>query len=203
MCCKLQILHCAGVAACGAAEDAGGGGAAGGDAGEMHGGAQAAVEGGERDGRDELMCGSCSAKACGMEASCPRHSDQYVEFKCRFCCSIATFFCFGHTHFCEKCHLKVSVAPCADCFTLRERGGGGASGLAATARHPKFGILVGGRVCWGVSGADLPRSCQPGLVYAQITRKPPIHLKNRVFSCDLCLDEWRGNWRKRGVIATG
>ena len=127
----LQILHCAGVAACGAAEDAGGGGAVGGVAGEMHGGAQAAAEGGERDGRDELMCGSCSAKACGKEASCPLHSDQYVEFKCRFCCSIATFFCFGHTHFCEKCHLKVSVASCADCFTLREHGGGGAFGLAA------------------------------------------------------------------------
>ena len=55
------------------------------------------------------MCGACSAKACGMAAAtCARHGEQYIEFKCRFCCSIATFFCFGHTHFCEKCHHKVS-----------------------------------------------------------------------------------------------
>ena len=81
--------------------------------GQMHGGNLAAAGGEGCDGRDELMCGSCSAKASGMEeATCARHNDQYIEFKCRFCCSIATFFCFGHTHFCEKCHQKVlQMAP--------------------------------------------------------------------------------------------
>ena len=59
------------------------------------------------DAKSELMCGACSAKACGWTgASCKKHGDQYVEFKCRFCCSIASFFCFGNTHFCEVCHKK-------------------------------------------------------------------------------------------------
>lgn len=25
---------------------------------------------------------------------------------CRFCCNVATFFCFGHTHFCDECHSR-------------------------------------------------------------------------------------------------
>ncbi|XP_023247722.1 E3 ubiquitin-protein ligase MYCBP2-like [Copidosoma floridanum] len=24
--------------------------------------------------------------------------------KCRYCCSVAIFFCFGTTHFCKPCH---------------------------------------------------------------------------------------------------
>ncbi len=26
------------------------------------------------------------------------------EYKCRYCCSVAVFFCFGTTHFCNACH---------------------------------------------------------------------------------------------------
>ena len=63
------------------------------------------------------MCGACSAKASGMAAAtCARHGEQYIEFKCRFCCSIATFFCFGHTHFCEKCHQKVNPLSLWSCL---------------------------------------------------------------------------------------
>lgn len=28
----------------------------------------------------------------------------YLEYKCRFCCSVAVYFCFGSTHFCDTCH---------------------------------------------------------------------------------------------------
>ncbi|XP_024530918.1 uncharacterized protein LOC9631788 [Selaginella moellendorffii] len=50
----------------------------------------------------ELVCGGCSA---GADGKCKLgHGNQFVEFKCRFCCSIATFFCFGTIHFCDSCH---------------------------------------------------------------------------------------------------
>ncbi|EKX50850.1 hypothetical protein GUITHDRAFT_92848 [Guillardia theta CCMP2712] len=66
-----------------------------------------AQEGGEENQfkREDLICGSCSASKLGNgRKTCKQHGDQYVEYKCRFCCSIATFFCFGSTHFCESCH---------------------------------------------------------------------------------------------------
>ncbi|VDK87337.1 unnamed protein product, partial [Litomosoides sigmodontis] len=51
---------------------------------------------------EELICGGCSdvvgAQICG------RHGVDFLEFKCRFCCSVAVYFCFGTTHFCTVCH---------------------------------------------------------------------------------------------------
>uniref|UniRef100_A0A1I7W188 RCR-type E3 ubiquitin transferase n=1 Tax=Loa loa TaxID=7209 RepID=A0A1I7W188_LOALO len=51
---------------------------------------------------EELICGGCSdvvgAQICG------RHGVDFLEFKCRFCCSVAVYFCFGTTHFCTACH---------------------------------------------------------------------------------------------------
>lgn len=35
---------------------------------------------------------------------CPKHGIDFLEYKCKFCCSIAVFFCFGTTHFCDTCH---------------------------------------------------------------------------------------------------
>jgi len=49
----------------------------------------------------ELLCGACSPIAA---VDCPIHARDYLEFKCRFCCSVAIWFCFGTTHFCEPCH---------------------------------------------------------------------------------------------------
>jgi len=37
---------------------------------------------------------------------CERHGVRHVEWKCRFCCSLAVRFCWGTTHFCEPCHVK-------------------------------------------------------------------------------------------------
>ena len=39
----------------------------------------------------ELVCPDC----CEIPIeSCPKHGKDYIEFKCKFCCSIATFFCW-------------------------------------------------------------------------------------------------------------
>lgn len=54
---------------------------------------------------EELVCPGCAA--VGVEGTlCPTHGTDYIEFKCKFCCSIAAWFCWGNTHFCESCHTK-------------------------------------------------------------------------------------------------
>jgi len=53
---------------------------------------------------EELICGACSAGDCANV--CNKHGKDYLEFKCRYCCSVAIWFCFGTTHFCEQCHNR-------------------------------------------------------------------------------------------------
>ncbi|KAL3078261.1 hypothetical protein niasHS_012148 [Heterodera schachtii] len=53
----------------------------------------------------ELVCGGCAAEMGSVGAGvCGRHGTDFLEFKCRFCCSVAVYFCFGTTHFCAVCH---------------------------------------------------------------------------------------------------
>ena len=49
------------------------------------------------------MCGACSATAAG--ATCRKHGREELQYKCRFCCDVAVWFCFGTTHFCDTCHV--------------------------------------------------------------------------------------------------
>jgi len=55
---------------------------------------------------EELVCGTCAAVAVGAAGSCKAHGTDFIEFKCKFCCSIAQWFCWGNTHFCEPCHKR-------------------------------------------------------------------------------------------------
>eukprot|EP00877_Chromochloris_zofingiensis_P013446 jgi/Chrzof1/8355/Cz03g07110.t1 len=76
------------------------------------GGAKDCMAAAERSGAgafdaSQLMCGSCSALACAEK--CKKHGSQYVEWKCRYCCNIASWFCFGTTHMCTKCHEKANL----------------------------------------------------------------------------------------------
>ncbi|WIA08484.1 hypothetical protein OEZ85_007920 [Tetradesmus obliquus] len=50
----------------------------------------------------ELVCGSCSAHAAGN--NCPSHGTEFVAWKCKYCCSVASWFCWGSTHMCSRCH---------------------------------------------------------------------------------------------------
>jgi len=57
----------------------------------------------------QLSPAPTSAHACvpdlGDEIKiCPKHGSDFIEYKCRFCCAVAVFFCFGTTHFCNPCH---------------------------------------------------------------------------------------------------
>ncbi|XP_034938609.1 E3 ubiquitin-protein ligase MYCBP2-like isoform X2 [Chelonus insularis] len=58
--------------------------------------------GGESFDPTELVCGACSDVARAQ--MCPKHGTDFLEYKCRYCCSTAVFFCFGTTHFCNPCH---------------------------------------------------------------------------------------------------
>uniref|UniRef100_H3A1N3 RCR-type E3 ubiquitin transferase n=1 Tax=Latimeria chalumnae TaxID=7897 RepID=H3A1N3_LATCH len=53
----------------------------------------------------ELYCRDCK-DPCTASATqmCPKHGTDFLEYKCRYCCSVAVFFCFGTTHFCNACH---------------------------------------------------------------------------------------------------
>ena len=52
----------------------------------------------------ELLCSGCCEFSA--QATCPIHGNDYIEWKCRFCCNVAVYFCWGTTHFCEMCHRK-------------------------------------------------------------------------------------------------
>ncbi|XP_073470395.1 E3 ubiquitin-protein ligase MYCBP2 isoform X18 [Aquarana catesbeiana] len=62
------------------------------------------AEAGQGDDYDprELICGGCSDVSRAQ--MCPKHGTDFLEYKCRYCCSVAVFFCFGTTHFCNACH---------------------------------------------------------------------------------------------------
>jgi E3 ubiquitin-protein ligase MYCBP2 len=51
----------------------------------------------------ELVCGGCSAAG---STTCLKHGSEAIEHKCKFCCTVASWFCWGTTHFCDSCHRK-------------------------------------------------------------------------------------------------
>ena len=57
--------------------------------------------------KEELVCGKCAAVSVGGGAKdCKTHGMDFIEYKCKFCCSVAQWFCWGNTHFCDPCHKK-------------------------------------------------------------------------------------------------
>ena len=55
----------------------------------------------------DCVCGK-DAKLSGVAGvtDCPIHGKYDIEYKCRFCCKPASWFCWGTTHFCEDCHKR-------------------------------------------------------------------------------------------------
>lgn len=61
---------------------------------------------GQRDAEsisENLTCPECKSKSSRIQCTNPGHHDYWVH-KCRYCCTPAKWFCFGNTHFCDKCH---------------------------------------------------------------------------------------------------
>lgn len=55
----------------------------------------------------ELICGGCGALdgVAGI-SDCKKHGKEFIEYKCKFCCGVSSWFCWGTTHFCESCHSR-------------------------------------------------------------------------------------------------
>ncbi|KAJ5070236.1 e3 ubiquitin-protein ligase mycbp2 [Anaeramoeba ignava] len=58
---------------------------------------------------EELICPSCSSG--DNPQVCPTHGTEFIQWKCKFCCNMAIWFCWGNTHFCEECHKKSTTVP--------------------------------------------------------------------------------------------
>lgn len=102
--------------------------------------------------REEMVCGPCSAKALGQTPqSCKLHKEEYIEFKCRFCCSIAAFFCWGTTHFCDRCHREWDKAP----------GQVKPKPCECSTPHPPNSKEASGEHCFGCSLCRCAKATQP------------------------------------------
>ena len=56
---------------------------------------------------EDLICGSCSIfPAAAGTTICPKHGKDFIEYKCKLCCKVASWFCWGTTHFCDDCHKR-------------------------------------------------------------------------------------------------
>ena len=55
----------------------------------------------------DLICGA-HVNNYGLSGitDCKLHGKEFIEYKCKFCCNIASWFCWGTTHFCEDCHAR-------------------------------------------------------------------------------------------------
>ena len=51
----------------------------------------------------DLVCAGCCDIPVEM---CPRHGKEHLTFKCKYCCSVSQWFCWGTTHFCNDCHSR-------------------------------------------------------------------------------------------------
>ena len=66
--------------------------------------------------REDLVCPKCSAALVGAgQKNCNKHGAEYIDFKCRYCCSIALWFCHGNTHYCDPCHRVAGRNKKQDC----------------------------------------------------------------------------------------
>lgn len=67
------------------------------------GGQQRCNDGLDRFDPSDLICGSCSG--VGIE-ECSKHGKEFIIYKCRFCCNVSSWNCWGTTHFCNECHSR-------------------------------------------------------------------------------------------------
>lgn len=53
------------------------------------------------------------------QAECEEHGNEFIDWKCMYCCSVAVFFCVGGSHvFCTPCHndaMASRLKPKTDC----------------------------------------------------------------------------------------
>lgn len=90
----------------------------------------------------DLICGSCSAVMSGD--NCPKHGVDAIEWKCKYCCSVASWFCWGTTHMCDSCHSQ-----CAASSAPKKQNCSSAATCPLKMKHPPPGreFCLGCAIC--------------------------------------------------------
>eukprot|EP00727_Mastigamoeba_balamuthi_P001102 m51a1_g1099 putative e3 ubiquitin-protein ligase (471) ;mRNA; f:97129-107985 len=105
-------------------------------------GGERVCEGGgvEEFKKEELLCSNCVPFAA--QAVCPKHGTDFIEWKCRFCCNVSVWFCWGTTHFCNECHKNPAE-------TMRKQQMGLLPKCTCSIKHPPNGqeFLLGCSLC--------------------------------------------------------
>ena len=50
----------------------------------------------------DLICNEC--QHIDSVDECKKHGPEYLAYKCRYCCTMGVFHCWGKVHFCRSCH---------------------------------------------------------------------------------------------------
>lgn len=108
----------------------------------------------EYDPKD-LICGA-HANIAGVAGitDCPKHGKDFIEFKCKFCCNIASWYCWGSTHFCEDCHARQCKGDYVSKYTKDKLPKClGATKCSIKVKHPENGdeFALGCSVCRNAS----------------------------------------------------
>eukprot|EP00347_Sterkiella_histriomuscorum_P011491 403372252 len=54
---------------------------------------------------EDILCIVCTSYRYEiLDDNCVHHGDEYIEYKCQFCCETAVWYCWGGTRMCEPCH---------------------------------------------------------------------------------------------------
>jgi len=73
----------------------------------------------------EAICPPCrDDKPAGKPSICEKHGTEFITWKCRYCCSTATFECFSgqqQLHVCETCHELVELNTLYDFETMANK----------------------------------------------------------------------------------
>jgi len=116
-------------------------------------GAPAAVGADGSFKREELVCGSCRPDAKGV-STCSTHGKEFVQRKCRFCCSPAVWFCWGTTSFCEPCHFTHNKTGLAGKPQSSFKQCKGASSCSLRMKHPPNGGTEEFSMGCGICGTE-------------------------------------------------
>jgi E3 ubiquitin-protein ligase MYCBP2 len=99
-----------------------------------------------------LICGNHNILENSIlgQTECKTHGKDYIDYKCKFCCKIANWFCWGSTHFCEDCHSRQCKGDYVSKYTKEQLPKcGGASSCPLKINHPSNGeeFALGCSIC--------------------------------------------------------
>ena len=66
-----------------------------------------------------MICSKCSnvGGIAGITVCANKnHGSNHIDFKCKYCCSIALWFCHGNTHYCDLCHRSAGRNKITNCL---------------------------------------------------------------------------------------